>query len=245
VVGEPKSHIYWDHNDPLWAHSTTRPILEITLALPDGHELTVLVNHWSSSRHGQTSKIKRYQAAEFVRELVKKKMAENPQAEIMVMGDFNAPPTSAEIIGGLRPYVKASNNFYDSKQSAREVHLYNLYDTSGSFHSELKIFKSLHPEHGSAEEWTKFYQDMGKKYGTYFGHVRPALFNFSNEFNDFHRANPYATSEKIKEFYSRMSQQMMDKHASASNGWETFDQIFVSPALFKKFIQGTNFCETF
>lgn len=75
----------------------TRDILRVT-GLLDGEEITFLVNHWPSRSGGeQVSMPKRKKAAEVMKGIFDEIRAEDPNAKIIAMGDFNDDPTSPSI----------------------------------------------------------------------------------------------------------------------------------------------------
>ncbi|HLV24507.1 MAG TPA: hypothetical protein VKY36_07010 [Moheibacter sp.] len=75
----------------------TRDILRVT-GLLDGEEITFLVNHWPSRSGGeQASRPRRQKAAEVMKGIYDEIRAENPNAKIMAMGDFNDDPVSPSL----------------------------------------------------------------------------------------------------------------------------------------------------
>jgi len=75
----------------------TRDILRVTGIL-DGEEVTFLVNHWPSRRGGEKASMpKRKKAAEVMKGIYDEIRAENPNAKIIAMGDFNDDPVSQSI----------------------------------------------------------------------------------------------------------------------------------------------------
>ena len=67
----------------------SRPPLEVGLRI-DGEPLTIIVNHFKSKRGGDVETAPRRQAqARHVNDLVKSRLAGDPQAAIVVLGDFN------------------------------------------------------------------------------------------------------------------------------------------------------------
>jgi predicted extracellular nuclease len=76
----------------------TRDILYVKGLLKDSVELHVFVNHWSSRRGGQSeSEHKRLQAAKILKSKCDSLLAIDPQANILIMGDFNDYPTNKSI----------------------------------------------------------------------------------------------------------------------------------------------------
>lgn len=75
----------------------TRDILRVT-GLLDGEEITFLVNHWPSRSGGeQASRPRRQKAAEVMKGIYDEIRAENPNAKIIAMGDFNDDPVSPSL----------------------------------------------------------------------------------------------------------------------------------------------------
>jgi endonuclease/exonuclease/phosphatase family metal-dependent hydrolase len=82
----------WDSNinclpgeQPLFS----RPPLEVSLRL-DGNPIIILVNHFKSKSGGEIETAPRRQAqAQHVHELVQSMLASDPQADLIVLGDFN------------------------------------------------------------------------------------------------------------------------------------------------------------
>lgn len=75
----------------------TRDILLVSGVL-DAEPIFVIVNHWSSRREGEKeTEPKRLLSAEKVIEIIGNLKLENPNAKIIVMGDFNDDPSSISI----------------------------------------------------------------------------------------------------------------------------------------------------
>lgn len=84
LVGAPKLHqVHGEEDMP------TRGVLEATFDV-DGHALTVFVNHWPSKRGGDEAEAQRQDVANQVKQMVRERQALNPNADILVVGDFNA-----------------------------------------------------------------------------------------------------------------------------------------------------------
>lgn len=76
----------------------TRDILYIKGHVIGGKEVHVFVNHWSSRREGQEiTEPRRIQAAKTLREKIDEILHNNPEANIIVMGDFNDTPLDKSI----------------------------------------------------------------------------------------------------------------------------------------------------
>ncbi len=75
----------------------TRDILWVTGIL-NNEEIHILVNHWPSRRDGaEGTSYKRVVAAEKNREVIDRITDENPDAKIIVMGDFNDDPSCKSV----------------------------------------------------------------------------------------------------------------------------------------------------
>jgi len=94
----------------------TRDILLVS-GLLDGEAVNIIVNHWSSRREGEKeTEPKRILSSNKVAEIITNLRLENPDAKIIVMGDFNDEPSS----NSIKNLVTGSN-------------LYNAMDTLRSF----------------------------------------------------------------------------------------------------------------
>jgi len=75
----------------------TRDILWVT-GLLNTEKIHILVNHWPSRRDGaHLTEYKRVAAAQKNREIIAEIRSKEPEAKIIVMGDFNDNPTNASI----------------------------------------------------------------------------------------------------------------------------------------------------
>ena len=99
----------------------TRDILRVT-GLLDGEEITFLVNHWPSRSGGeQASRPRRQKAAEVMKGIYDEIRAENPEAKIMAMGDFNDDPVS--------PSLDKTMNAIPNKGKIKDSDIVNLMYT--------------------------------------------------------------------------------------------------------------------
>ncbi|MFT6802499.1 MAG: hypothetical protein ACJA2N_001687 [Salibacteraceae bacterium] len=97
----------------------TRDILYATVRTSNNAQLHVFVNHWPSRYGGQMkSDPKRKMAAKVVRTYVDSIMTSQPNANILLMGDFNDEPENGSIHDVLN--ARADSTFNDPTQ------LYNL-----------------------------------------------------------------------------------------------------------------------
>lgn len=81
----------------------TRDVLHAVLKLADGETLHLFMNHWPSRGEGVSkSAPKRMAAARVVRRKVDALLKDDPQAKVLIMGDFNDIPDDTSIQKGLR-----------------------------------------------------------------------------------------------------------------------------------------------
>ena len=116
-----------DMNDPEHPDRTTREVLSVTGATKKGEDLTVIVNHWPSRRGGadQTA-FKRAAAAQVAKSVVRARMAEDPNAKIMIMGDFNDGPADASMVNVLG----AGRNLKEAELSGLFNPMFAMKDTA-------------------------------------------------------------------------------------------------------------------
>ena len=95
-----------------------RQIVEVSFDI-HGHELIILNNHWKS-KVGKDTEPKRLCAADVVNARIKAIMAENPKAEILLLGDFNecADEYEREGKGAVRRNIRLAQRFL-SRRSQR------------------------------------------------------------------------------------------------------------------------------
>ncbi len=108
---------------------TTRDILYVKGMASDGGILNVFVNHWSSRYGGmKASEPKRMYCAVALRKRIDRLLAEDPNARIVVMGDFNDEPTNRSIMNILKASDKRKN-----------IYPGDLYDLFYDRHNEQNI----------------------------------------------------------------------------------------------------------
>ncbi len=89
---------------------TTRDILYVKGKAPDGGELNIFVNHWSSRYGGmETSEPKRLYCAVALRRRIDLLLTHDSNARILVMGDFNDEPTNRSVMDVLHATDKRKN----------------------------------------------------------------------------------------------------------------------------------------
>lgn len=82
----------------------TRDILLVSGQL-DGETMHIIVNHWSSRREGEKeTEPKRLTASAKVGEIIDSLKVKEPDAKILIMGDFNDDPNSKSIISLMDGY---------------------------------------------------------------------------------------------------------------------------------------------
>lgn len=86
----------------------TRDILWVEGVMA-GDTIHVAVNHWPSRRGGKADK--RIEAAQLLRRNVDRVLAQNDQAKIVLMGDFNDDPNNKSMRKELKAHVKLSPDF--------------------------------------------------------------------------------------------------------------------------------------
>ena len=80
----------------------TRPIVNVKLIYKSVDTLSVYINHWPSrSRGREESEPNRIAAASTLRNSVDEDFTKNPNAQIIVFGDFNDEPTNVSILETL------------------------------------------------------------------------------------------------------------------------------------------------
>ncbi len=93
----------------------TRDLLYVCLRFPDGDSLHVIVNHWTSRYGGYAATVpKRNACADVARACVDSLLANDPQAHILLMGDFNDYPTDESMEQHLRARRYSPDNERDT-----------------------------------------------------------------------------------------------------------------------------------
>jgi predicted extracellular nuclease len=151
--------------DPKFPDFKTRDILKVK-GLYLGDTLNVFVNHWPSRRGGKEDK--RVKAGLLLRQAVDATYAKNPDAKIVIMGDFNDDPNNKSVKTSLRASGKVSkledgdlyNTSYDTFKQGYGTLFYrgtwNLFDqiiisqsllrtNSSNYHYMAKSFSPFGP----------------------------------------------------------------------------------------------------
>ena len=93
----------------------TRDLLYVCLRFPEGDSLHVIVNHWTSRYGGYAATVpKRNACADVARACVDTLLATDPQAHILLMGDFNDYPTNESMEQHLRARRYSLDNVLDT-----------------------------------------------------------------------------------------------------------------------------------
>ena len=109
----------WQVWFPFDTDYSTREVLYACGELPGKDTIHIFVNHWPSRSGGEEeTRPKRVFVAELVRSKVDSLLSLDPDARIIITGDFNDEPSDLSLMSGL----KAHTSFEDPKNE----HLYNL-----------------------------------------------------------------------------------------------------------------------
>jgi predicted extracellular nuclease len=88
----------------------TRDILYVKFRLPDGKDLNVFANHWSSRRGGmKESEPRRMYSGVAVRRKIDLLLSRDIDSRFLIMGDFNDEPTNKSIMSILMATNKKKN----------------------------------------------------------------------------------------------------------------------------------------
>ena len=105
VLESRKIDIYYKPTHP----ARTREIIYIKGQTRNGEILHIFLNHWKSRvarRAGEQSEYKRVLAAKSLKKAVKQILDKDPDAKIIIMGDFNDEPTNKSIYETLKAREK-------------------------------------------------------------------------------------------------------------------------------------------
>ena len=166
----------------------TRDILWVT-GLLNNEKIHVLVNHWPSRRDGAAlTSYKRVAAADKNRELIAKINAEDPEAKIIIMGDFNDDPYSESIKEHLvqedlfNPMERLLTRYQGSLNYRSQWNLFDQIIFSHNFH---RYEKGKHCFSDAAifdKDFLKIYKGRykGNPFRTYIG--RKYMGGYSDHF---------------------------------------------------------------
>lgn len=105
----------------------TRLILGVRLLTINNDTLIVYVNHWPSRRGGEEkSEPNRVSAAETLRKSVDKDFGNNPNAKIIIIGDFNDEPGNNSILKTLMAHPVYCDSISMGDEITDPSQLYNL-----------------------------------------------------------------------------------------------------------------------
>lgn len=115
-VFEYETHLAYEMKFPAEPDYTSRKVLWVKGKV-EGEGLHILVNHWPSRYGGQEeSEPRRLAVAEQVRSILDRILAEDPKANILLLGDFNDDPFNkslAEVIGARKDIPAGEAEFYN------------------------------------------------------------------------------------------------------------------------------------
>lgn len=151
MIGQPAQHPLVEPNG-----KKQRSILEVTLDV-NGHPLTVFVNHWIAGRGSDdandAAKLagRRQFAAQTLQGLIDQKLAANPKAEIVVLGDFNEGlngPALGSIKAETAEAARAQNKVFDTIDT-----LENLKEAAGAEGDKVQLGTHFYAPKGV---WSQF-----------------------------------------------------------------------------------------
>lgn len=151
MIGQPVQHPLVEPNG-----KKQRAILEVTLDV-NGHPLTVFVNHWIAGRGSDdandAAKLagRRQFAAQTLQGLIDQKLAANPKAEIVVLGDFNEGlngPALGSIKAETAEAARAQNKVFDTIDT-----LENLKEAAGDDGDKVQLGTHFYAPKGV---WSQF-----------------------------------------------------------------------------------------
>ncbi|WP_348772829.1 endonuclease [Aquimarina sp. MMG016] len=166
----------------------TRDILLVTGNL-NQEEIHILVNHWPSRRDGaESTAYKRIAAAQKCREVIDNVTAKNPDAKVIVMGDFNDDPHSESIKKHLvqhdfyNPMERLLTRYRGTTSYRSQWNLFDQIVFSHNFHKYEKGNHSFSNASIFDDDFLKIYKGRykGKPFRTYVG--RKYMGGYSDHF---------------------------------------------------------------
>jgi predicted extracellular nuclease len=128
----------------------TRDILHAKGTLKNGEMIDVFVNHWPSRREGQVeSEPRRIAAASILKAATDKLLSANPNANILMMGDFNDYPTDKSILNtlGATPVseMNPGSKLYNiiQKPATGAIQGSHFYNKEWGFLDQMMVSKAL------------------------------------------------------------------------------------------------------
>lgn len=115
-------------------HFSSRDILYVQGCFAKGDKVHIFINHWPSRREGinKTNKF-RMAAANTLRQACYKIWAQEPEAKIILMGDFNDEANNKSITNGLSA---------KPRKNMRPTDFYNLATLPHKMHKGSSVFNS-------------------------------------------------------------------------------------------------------
>ncbi|WP_299181928.1 endonuclease [uncultured Aquimarina sp.] len=164
-------------NNEFGERDFTRDILWVTGTLHN-EEIHILVNHWPSRRDGaELTSYKRIAAADKNREIINQITAEDPEAKIIVMGDFNDDPDSESVKKHLvlqdlyNPMERLHTRHRGTLTYKRQWNLFDQIIFSNNFHKYEENTHSFSEANIFDDSFLKIYKGRykGNPYRTYAG----------------------------------------------------------------------------
>ncbi|GAA0714046.1 endonuclease [Aquimarina litoralis] len=155
----------------------TRDILWVTGELQN-EEIHILVNHWPSRRDGaELTAYKRIAAAEKNREIIHQITEKDPNAKIIIMGDFNDDPNNESVKQHLighdfyNPMERLHTRFRGTLNYKNQWNLFDQIIFSNNFHKFEKGTHSFAEANIFDDSFLKIYKGRykGKPFRTYAG----------------------------------------------------------------------------
>ena len=142
-----KNHEKLEVNLPFDSTDRTRDILYVNGEAPDGKELNIFVNHWSSRYGGmKESEPKRLMAAVTLRRRIDMLLGRVSDPRIIIMGDFNDEPTNRSVNGILQATDKRKNievgDLYNLFYDGHNLHDVGSYNYRGTWNMLDQIIVS-------------------------------------------------------------------------------------------------------
>jgi endonuclease/exonuclease/phosphatase family metal-dependent hydrolase len=120
----------------------TRDILYVNGILAE-EEIHIIVNHWPSRRGGKTrSEPRRIKSAYMVNRLTNRIRSKNPEAKILILGDFNDDPIDTSIKNILAPTSSAEENQIVSFFNPMEIMFKKGWNTL-AYRDALHLFDQI------------------------------------------------------------------------------------------------------
>ncbi len=209
-------------------YTVTRNILEAQIKIDDQRQLTVFVNHWPAKNESYQI-VRRYECGRYLNQVIADRLAENPNLDILVTGDFNSQPEDADLAAGLNV-----SQFLDSvKSSSLEQPVlygaaYDIYNKSSAkkaFYDASRLFK-------------KHFHEFGVWDVSIFDNVMPFIENRERAEKIINKlvANGAYDSKKYRWFETDLLGEVLRKRGTfyyyRDRLWNTLDSIQLTKTLF-------------